>query len=141
MPDEPHHVPVLEVTQDDLEKAKSQITLYRDMLDAEFNEDEPSQNFISRMEVAIDQIEAEAREYYYALNKVPRPELCGLCNWNPINKNVVTKFCPYCTGDLKNNRPSPTGSFNWVCKKNDKTVFCINTPDAEEPDIPGEDVI
>jgi len=128
--------PLLEVTEDDLEKAQSQIALYREMLDAELLEDAPNQNFVGRMETAIEEIQSEARDYYYALNPVPRPELCTLCNYTPTDKNSNLHECPNCHGPFENNTVSPKGYFNWVCKTPSGILYCIQTEDAEEPDIP-----
>jgi len=155
VPAEPVVVPYIEVRQIDLEQAKSQITDLQAALDEEQAELEVlqaadtwdeieigiSQGLVDRYENSILEIKAEARGYYYALHNVPRPELCTLCNYTATDKNSNLTECPNCFGPFKNNTVKPARSFNWRCKKIDKSVFCITTPTNEEPDIPDEDVI
>ncbi len=155
MPAEPAVVPYIEVREIDLEQAKSQITDLQAALDEEQSEldvlldaetQDPieigiSQGLVDRYANSILEIKAEARGYYYALHNVPRPELCTLCNYTPTDKNSNLKECPNCFGPFKNQTVDPKGSFNWRCRKADRSVFCITTPTNEEPDIPEEDVI
>lgn len=149
-------VPSLEVTQEKFEKAQSQISDLRAALEEEQSEldvlldaAEPSeieigisQGLVDRYANSIDEIQAEARDYYYLLNKVPRPELCTLCNYTPTDKNSNLHECPNCKGPFENNTVSPKGSFNWLCRHpGTKNHYCITTKTNEEPDIPGVEEI
>lgn len=136
---------VVEVIPEDLAKAQSQLSILREMLEEELEESTGSEAdllVISKLETSIREIEAEGRKYYYLLNPVPRPELCGLCNFNPINKNVVFTNCPNCDGPIKWNRPSPLPQ-NWRCFKMDVTghkVYFAENSDGE-PEISGVEEI
>lgn len=154
-------MPEMEIDFFDLEMALSQIADFKLALEEEQAEldvllgaDEPddaailiSTDKVSRYERSIVQIQVEGRRYYYLLNPVPRPELCLVCNFNPINKNVILDVCPECGGGLKNNRASDikedlkSGGANWRCARFDvaiqQVVFFTEYTLGGEPDISG----
>lgn len=145
-------MPAIEIDYFDLEQALSQIATLREALAEEQSEldvllqaavpDEieiaVSERQVQNQEQAIREIQEEGRRYYYALNDVPVPELCGLCNFNPINKNVVFKECPSCGGPFKNNRAHPDQ--NWLCAKfsllTQSVIYFTENSDGS-PDIAG----
>ncbi len=146
---------LLEISAEDLEKAQSQLKIIREMLAeenielqqaqvaADADEIAISERQIASLEKSIEEIVEEGRKYYYLLHPVPRPALCLVCNFNPINKNVVLKDCPECDGPIKNNRPHPEAE-NWICCRwNDELqekVFFTENAD-EEPNVAGVEEI
>jgi len=104
-------MPEISVSEIDLEKARSQVELLKEMLvDYQLN---PQANavIIAKIEADIGEITAEARVYDLKLNPRPMPSICGLCNLHP---KVETRPmpCPECGNKLINCQP-PEGIIHW----------------------------
>jgi len=104
-------MPQMQVSETDLEKAKGQVALLKEMLVDYSLNPEANAEIIAKIESDIKENEEDARTFDQILNPRPRPEKCRLCNGHP-KVDMATKPCPECGVDLVMAQP-PSGVTHW----------------------------